>query len=437
MRTSYIRAGVASLLCAVAAPLDYAGQASYRIVRYMDQYDQPSGFTEGSPGLFYGIAGSYTTVGFTITPEGSMTILVSYPTGYSIFSLFMGGYDGRFYSAAGAGNNPATVFSVMPVPGSERVYPPQNNWPTMTQTLPDGQMLAVAVGPGATPWYVAKVDLNGTVKTIAQFPSGEYLPVVTYADDGNYYGISQTTFATTTTGYAFRVTPSGSMTKLYDFPGGWFNGQFSTPLFQAGDGNLYGAIPDGGANKQGIIYKLTLDGEFTPLYTFPKTINGGPTALIEASDGNLYGVTLGSYNAGGVGQLFRVTKSGDYKLLYELSEPARDGACQCRFIQGSDGTFYGTAQGAGRTGAGAVFALDAGLPKPPPRLQEFTPKSGPAGTRVRLWGQNLLSASVQFNGAVRLRSPTAGRIMFGPLSRRAPAAGRSRSRHPAGRARRG
>jgi hypothetical protein len=45
---------------------------------------------------------------------------------------------------------------------------------------------------------------------------------------------------------------------------------------------------------------------------------------------------------------------------------------------------------------GDVFALDASLPKPKPWAQEFSPNHGAAGTRVRIWGQNLLSASVTF-----------------------------------------
>ncbi len=84
--------------------------------------------------------------------------------------------------------------------------------------------------------------------------------------------------------------------------------------------------------------------------------------------------------------------------MYSLSNPGRDGACQCDLVLGSDGIIYGTAQGGGATGAGAVFALDVGLPKPQPWAGEFGPQAGPAGTRVRIWGHNLLAASVQFNG---------------------------------------
>ncbi len=65
----------------------------------MDKYDQPAGLIEGSPGLFYGISGAVTTVGFTITPQGSMTILTSFPSGYHFGSLFAAGPNGRLYSS--------------------------------------------------------------------------------------------------------------------------------------------------------------------------------------------------------------------------------------------------------------------------------------------------------------------------------------------------
>jgi len=394
MTNRLLRTCMSLALCLIATGVAFAGQATYRIVAYMDKYDQPAGLVEGSQGLFYGIAGAYTTVGFSVTPQGSMTILASFPSGYNVQSLFAAGSNGRLYSTVEQGARPGTMFSVDSAPGKE-LYPPQTLVPRLTQGLPDGTFLATASADAGL-WSLAKADLTGTVTSLAQFPSnGRLLGAAIYASDGNYYGNAGVT--TASTGYIFRVTPSGSLTNIYSFPAGTFIG-YNAPLLQADDGNLYGAAPSGGANASGIIYELTLDGQYTLLYTFPKDNNGGPTSLIEGSDGNLYGATLGNFGAGGHGQFFRITKTGQYTLLYALSNPTHDGACQCDMVLGSDGIIYGTAQGAGRTGAGAVFALDAGMPKPRPWAKKFGPQSGPAGTRVRIWGSNLLSPSVQFNG---------------------------------------
>lgn len=51
-------------------------------------------------------------------------------------------------------------------------------------------------------------------------------------------------------------------------------------------------------------------------------------------------------------------------------------------------------------GNGAVFSLNIGLPKPKPMVSGLYPATGPAGTKVLLWGNYLLGAtSVTFNGA--------------------------------------
>ena len=45
------------------------------------------------------------------------------------------------------------------------------------------------------------------------------------------------------------------------------------------------------------------------------------------------------------------------------------------------------------------FNVDAGLPPPQPTIQLFSPTQASEGTRVELWGSNLLGAtSVTFNG---------------------------------------
>jgi uncharacterized repeat protein (TIGR03803 family) len=76
-----------------------------------------------------------------------------------------------------------------------------------------------------------------------------------------------------------------------------------------------------------------------------------------------------------------------------------DGQCQCLMMQGSDGNIYGTAAMGGPQGFGDVFALNVALAKPAPWPRNLTPQSGPVGTKVLIWGANLLSTSaVQFNG---------------------------------------
>lgn len=373
-----------------------ANEATFRIVANTYQYF-PNGLIEGSPGVFYseavGGASGATTVLFSITTGGSKTGLTSFPSGYDVGSLLQSAANGRFYSQVAEDTVAGWVyhvFSIASTPGSVQAYAPQILVPLLTQNLPDGNLLSVAVGLDASPWYVATVGLNGTVTSIYQLPADQKAATAIYASDGNYYGVSLAT--STTGGSVFRATPSGSAATLYSFPAGSFGINYPVPLLQATDGNLYGVTPTGGANGTGTIYRLTLSGQYTLLYTFPNDENSpNPTSLIEGSDGSLYGATLGSFKSGHGGQLFRITKSGKYTLLHQMGNPSEHESCGCSLVQGSDGLIYGTA---GET----IFSLDVGLPKPAPWTQHFSPTSGAVSAQVRLWGNNLLSAAVQFNG---------------------------------------
>ncbi len=373
--------------------LSAADQGTFRIVPNTNPYGPPNGLTEGSPGVFYSNGGTANQAAFSITAEGANSILATFPASHYIQAPLVSAANGRFYSSVAFTRDLVHAFSVGPAPDSLQLYPPQDLDPMPTQNLPDGTLLGIAVALSSNPAYsLVQCDLDGNAKTIYQFPSGETLPhTAIYASDGNYYGVSALQDGS---GYVYRVTPSGTLAKLLSFPPNSFRGApVYVPLLQAGDGNLYGATATGGVSRKGTIYKLTLGGQYTLLYTFPPSRHSfSPTALIEASDGNLYGATLGVES-----QLFRITKSGDYTLLRTLNSYT-DGECQCQLIQGGDGAIYGTALLGGLHGFGNVFTWNAGLPKPKPRAQRFHPQSGPTGTQVLIWGFDLLSASVEFNG---------------------------------------
>jgi uncharacterized repeat protein (TIGR03803 family) len=370
-----------------------ADQGTFRIVPYTIQYGPPNGLTEGSPGVFYSNGGSANQAVFSITPQGATSILATFPTSHYIQAPLVSASNGRFYSAVAYAHNPVTPFSVGAAADSLQLYPTQTLDPMPTQGLPDGTLLGIAVAlTSSPPYYLIKCDLAGNATTIYQFPAGESLPhTAIFASDGNYYGVSVLQDGS---GYVYRVTPQGALAKLLSFPSKSFRGAPAyVPLLQAGDGNLYGTTGNGGDNGKGTIYKLTLGGEYTVLYTFPRSPRSfSPTALIEASDGDLYGATLGIES-----QLFRITRSGRFTLLRTMNAYT-DGQCQCQLTQGSDGAIYGTALLGGLRGFGNVFVWNVGLPKPGPRALRFNPSSGPVGTKVLVWGLDLLSASVEFNG---------------------------------------
>lgn len=375
-----------------------AAQVTFRVVLNLQGFYQPGGILEGSPGVFYSTAttASASNAIFSVTSQGlAFTVLGGIPKGDLFLSILVSASNSRFYSVVNVGNPPFTnnLFSVTSAPGGQTLYPAQAFAPTLTQNLPGRTLLGVASPLTLGGWSVIKSDLNGNVTSLFEFPSTDRPENVIYASDGNYYGVVEP-MTGSYIGYLFRLTPSGSLTKLYAFPPNTFKAYLPTPLLQASDGNLYGAVITGGANGTGMIYKLTLKGQFTLLHSFEKGLGvGGPTSLIEASDGNLYGVYQA---ANGEGRIFRMSKSGAFGVAYQMS--GADGAPPCWVVQGSDGMIYGIAHAGGSTGGGTLWALNAGLAIPKPQPLQFNPKSGPVGTKVLIWGNNLLSAAAAFNG---------------------------------------
>jgi uncharacterized repeat protein (TIGR03803 family) len=118
----------------------------------------------------------------------------------------------------------------------------------------------------------------GANPTDALLPSGSLLQ----GSDGDFYGISfnggiggapptNNGFAATGAGTVFRVSPTGQETILHLFAGGSEDGAGPQVLIQGSDGNLYGTTAGGGAHSRGTVFRLTLAGVETILYSF-----GGP-----------------------------------------------------------------------------------------------------------------------------------------------------------------
>jgi uncharacterized repeat protein (TIGR03803 family) len=183
------------------------------------------------------------------------------------------------------------------------------------------------------------------------------------ASDGNFYGIT-TGGGAPNEGTVFRITPAGSETVLYVFIGGIGDGAWPTAaLIQGSDGNLYGTTTGGGAYGWGTVFKLTPGGTETILHSFNPSSDGAQpyAGLIEGNDGNYYGVTLWDSMRGG-GTVFQITPDGILTLLHDFAGGSDGANPYSGLILASDGNFYGTTQNGGASTAGTVFQITpAGL----------------------------------------------------------------------------
>jgi len=137
-------------------------------------------------------------------------------------------------------------------------------------------------------------------------------------------------------------------------------------LIEATDGLLYGTTIFGGGNatdepRLGIVFQMTPDGNVYRRYWLRKAGGFGTAypyaALVEAADGNFY-LTVRGF-PGFKGAVLRMTADGGFTTLYSFSGEEDGGNPQAGLIQTADGTFYGTTSsgGLGRPGLGVVFRL--------------------------------------------------------------------------------
>ena len=115
----------------------------------------------------------------------------------------------------------------------------------------------------------------------------------------------------------------------------------SPSLIQASDGNVYGMTGSGGSAHGGTVFKLTATGTLTTLYAFDcSTGSCGPSGLLQARDGNFYGTTA-SGGTGGAGTFFKLTAAGIVTTLRAFDCHSAEGCDPSGLIQASDGNFYG------------------------------------------------------------------------------------------------
>jgi uncharacterized repeat protein (TIGR03803 family) len=156
-------------------------------------------------------------------------------------------------------------------------------------------------------------------------------------------------------GSIYRCTPqSNSSVAVTEFNGQNGAAPFGS-LIQANDGNLYGMTRDGGHTANGSIFKCTTSGTITTIAEFDGANGGTPYGdLIQGVDGNFYGMTSfgGTY---GYGVIFQCTPAGVINPLVDF-DGGNGMYPNGNLIQGKDGNLYGLATYGGTAGdSGTIF----------------------------------------------------------------------------------
>lgn len=316
---------------------------------YLDLYD--FNFTQGAfpsitdllaqgrDGNLYGttpMGGTSTECGdsgcgveFLLTPDGSLNSVYDFVGGFHGATPYSGltlGTDGSFYGTTydGGAKGLGTIFRFAP-----------GGFGTILHNF----MGADGESPGAPP-------IQGA--------------------DGNFYGATPNEGNGGNAGSVYKITSSGAFTPLGGLPG-----DSTAPLLEAADGNFYGTTFDGGdsscASGCGTLFRLTPDGQVTVIHYFDGSHGAAPDdPLIQGKDGSLYGTSSagGLYgNVSGDGVVFKITRQGAFAVLHNFGDPnySQDGTePTAGLVQATDGNFYGVTSGGGEQGDGVIFRMTEG-----------------------------------------------------------------------------
>jgi uncharacterized repeat protein (TIGR03803 family) len=410
---------------------------------------------QGINGDLYG-----TTLGtvFEMTAEGTLTTLLTFDftDGSSPYAGVILGTDGNFYGTTGEGGantclvagtdiGCGTVFKITPggalttlysfcsqanctdgyFPRAALVQGSNGNLYGTTQTGGNSACNFEGSSGCGTVFEITRAGKLTTLYTFNGLDGQSPIAGLIQSSSGNFYGTTYYGGAYTSCGYGvgcgtiFEMTPEGTLTTLHSFDS--TDGAFPAGgLVQGTDGTYYGTTSAGGANPDacfqgcGTVFKMTGEGMLTTLLSFDGADGFRPEAgLIEATDGNFYGITdFGGANCApsGCGTIFEMTPGAALTTLYSFCAQANctDGENPyAGLVQATNGNFYGTTFGGGGSdGYGTVFSLSVGLGP----FVETIPTSGKAGSEVGILGNDLKGAtSVTFNGTpaqFTVKSPT-------------------------------
>ena len=392
----------------VAAQFSYAANVG----------DPSDGYFPAAPltevdGVFYG-----TTPGTLFRLQGSsFTNLHTFGVATGDGSQPVGGLllasDGNLYGATrqGGSNFRGTIYRY----SFPDAYGKIHDFDGTDSTGPNGDLIEPAagefygttVGNGVDQYgSVFQMDTSGAITTLHFLASDEIqVPDAGPARSSNgdlYATGTDPTFAAG----IFSVDSLGAYTSRHVFDVDTEGNSPDGPLLRGTDDNLYGVASSGGPGGEGTVFRYDGSPTLTVLKAFSGDADGNFPfgGLVQAADGNFYGVTFGSFPPEPVGTIFRIDSSGDFATVHTFGL-SDGGKPLARLIEGSDGALYGTASDGGYRAGGVIFRFVLGAVAP--SLTGIAPASGRAagGTPFTISGEHLSLASAVSIGGVAATTP--------------------------------
>jgi uncharacterized repeat protein (TIGR03803 family) len=420
------------------------------------EFDSTSGqypetpLAQGLDGNFYGTTAGSGVYGqgtfFTMTAAGTLTPLYNFcrsnvtgcPDGAVPTGPIALGPDGNFYGAtAGSpatGLGYGTLYRMTPGVGVTTLH----NFCSLPECRDGGQftLSGVTLAQNGSFYGIAGSSPHDWGRVFHLNSTGSYTILKVICPDRvcpTNAGPSATPLLQASGGYLvghglggasnasaiYRMTPHGDSTIVYsfcDYGGSCHDpiGDSTSELIQTPGGNFVGVSTYGGAgfyckdtsnSSCGTAFRVNGNGTLTRLHDFCNWADcqdgSNPAAILQATDGNFYGVSTFGGNRGGT--IFKLTAGGVFSVLYSFSGP--DGFSPTTLMQATDGNLYGTTFFGGANGGGVAFSLTMGLAL----FVKTVQSAGKAGDSIIILGNNLgLATNVTFNGVAATFSNLSG-----------------------------
>ena len=202
-----------------------------------------------------------------------------------------------------------------------------------------------------------------TVTVVATFPGNAQFPgQLIQGAGGNFYGATARG-GPSNFGTIFRMTPQGGLSRLFSSSAADGSPLPRAALVQGRGGYLYGATFGGGTFGRGSIFKISRTGTIQTLHSLCQQascpdgfqLNGG---LVRGLDGWIYGTTDHG-GAANKGVVFRIGPHGTYEVVHSFVRSTKHIGVfpGGGLVQASDGNLYGVCQGGGTYDLGTIFLV--------------------------------------------------------------------------------